>query len=220
LRIGRLTGPPNEIIGVARNVRSRRVDAPPDPEVYVSFDQNPTPSLTMMLRASGDPVTLSNQIRSTMADITPYVALTMRSFDEVVTNATRQSGLLSWLSVIFGGLAAALAILGIYSVMSYTVAQRERELAIRAAVGAPRSTLLSMVLREGLILSAAGIAAGVVISLFASGLLRSLLYEVSANDPVVFIGSAVGLAAIALAGYLIPAARASRVEPVVALRSE
>ena len=219
-RIGRLTGPPSEIVGVARNVRSRRVDAPPDPEVYVSFDQNPTPSLTMMLRANGDPVTLSNQIRSTMADITPYVALTMRSFDEVVTNATRQSGLLSWLSVIFGGLAAALAILGIYSVMSYTVAQRQRELAIRAAIGATRSTLLSMVLREGLLLSAAGIAAGAVISLFASGLLRNLLYEVSTNDPVVFIGSAVGLAAIALAGYLIPAARASRVEPVVALRSE
>jgi len=220
LRIGRLTGPPSEIVGVARNVRSRRVDAPPDPEVYVSFDQNPTPSLTMMLRASGDPITLSNQIRSTMANITPYVAMTLRSFDEVVTNATRQSGLLSWLSVIFGGLAAALSILGIYSVMSYTVAQRERELAIRAAVGATRATLLSMVLREGLILSAAGIASGAVISLLASGLLRNLLYEVSTNDPVVFIGSAVGLAAIALAGYLIPAARASRVEPVTALRSE
>ena len=76
---------------------------------------------------------------------------TVRTFDEVVANATRTSGLLSWLSVLFGVLAAALAILGIYSVMSYTVAQRERELAIRAAVGASRATLLSMVLREGLI---------------------------------------------------------------------
>src|SRR4030095_1892548 len=134
--------------------------------------------------------------RSTMAAITPYIALsTMRTFEEVVANSTRTSGMLSWLSVIFGGLAAALAILGIYSVMSYTVAQRERELAIRAAVGATRSTLLLMVLREGLILSPAGIAAGAVISLFASGLLRSLLYEVSANDPTVFIGSAIGLAA-------------------------
>ena len=88
----------------------------------------------------------------------------MRTFDEVVTNANRTSGLLSWLSVLFGVLAAALAILGIYSVMSYTVAQRERELAIRAAVGASRSSLLSMVLREGLMLSGAGIAAGAVIA--------------------------------------------------------
>ena len=79
----------------------------------------------------------------------------MRTFDEVIATSTRTSGLLSWLSVLFGVLAAALAILGIYSVMSYTVAQRERELAIRAAVGADRSTLLSMVLREGLMLSGA-----------------------------------------------------------------
>ncbi len=144
----------------------------------------------------------------------------MRTFDEVVTNANRTSGLLSWLSVLFGVLAAALAILGIYSVMSYTVAQRERELAIRAAVGADRSTLLSMVLREGLILSGAGIAAGALIAFAASGVLRSLLYQVSATDPIVFAGSALGLAGIAIAGYIIPAARAARVEPVTALRSE
>ena len=108
----------------------------------------------------------------------------------------------------------------IYSVMSYTVAQRERELAIRAAVGATRSSLLSLVVREGLLLSGVGIAAGAVLALAASGVLRSLLYDVSATDPTVFAGSAAGLAAVALAGYLIPAARASRVEPVVALRSE
>ena len=88
------------------------------------------------------------------------------------------------------------------------------------AVGASRSSLLSMVLREGLLLSGAGIVAGGLIAFAASGVLRSLLYDVSARDPLVFIGSAVGLAAIAMAGYLIPAARASRVEPVVALRSE
>jgi ABC-type antimicrobial peptide transport system permease subunit len=100
------------------------------------------------------------------------------------------------------------------------VAQRERELAIRAAVGATRSSLLSMVLREGLLLSGAGIVAGAIIAFAASGVLRSLLYDVSARDPLVFAGSAVGLAAVAMAGYLIPAARAARVEPVTALRSE
>jgi putative ABC transport system permease protein len=221
IRIFGNTGPTNEIVGVVGNIRSRRVDMPPDPEVYVSFDQNPAPSMTMMVRAQGDPAALSNQIRSTMAQITPYIALsTMRTFEEVVANSTRQSGLLSWLSVIFGVLAAALAILGIYSVMSYTVAQRERELAIRAAVGATRSSLLSMVFREGLILSGIGIAAGAVIAVAASGVLGTLLYDVSARDPIVFVGSAIGLAAVAIAGYLIPAARASRVEPVVALRSE
>jgi len=165
VRLGAINGPANQIVGVSANVRSRRPDAPPDPEVYVSFEQSPTPSMTLAVRAEGDPAALSNQIRSMMAQITPYVALSsMRTFDEVIATSTRTSGLLSWLSVLFGVLAAALAILGIYSVMSYTVAQRERELAIRAAVGASRSSLLSMVLREGLLLSGAGIAAGAVIA--------------------------------------------------------
>jgi ABC-type antimicrobial peptide transport system permease subunit len=153
--------------------------------------------------------------------MTPHVSVAnLRTFEEVVATATRTSGMLSWLSVLFGGLAALLAILGIYSVMSYAVAQRERELAIRAAVGATRSTLLSMVLREGLLLSGAGIVAGLVIALAFAGVLRTLLYDVSPRDPLVFTGSAAGLAAVALAGYLIPAARASRVEPVTALRGD
>lgn len=221
IRIFGNSGPTNEIVGVAANIRSRRPDMAPDPEVYVPFEQNPTPGLSYVVRAQGDPAALTNQIRTALAQMTPHIALAnVRTFDEVVANATRTSGLLSWLSVLFGVLAAALAILGIYSVMSYTVAQRERELAIRAAVGASRSSLLSMVLREGVILSGAGIAAGAILALAASGVLRSLLYQVSATDPLVFAGSALGLAAIALAGYLIPAARASRVAPVVALRAE
>jgi putative ABC transport system permease protein len=210
-----------DIVGVSADVRSRRVDAPPDPEVYVSFDQTPSPSMTFTVRAAGDPASLANQIRAAMAQITPYVALSsMRTFDEVIATSTRQTGLLSWLSVLFGILAALLAIVGIYSVMSYTVAQRERELAIRAAVGASRASLLSMVLREGVMLSGAGIIAGAIIAIAASGVLRSLLYDVSATDPLVFIVSSFSLAAIALAGYVIPAARAARVEPVSALRSE
>jgi putative ABC transport system permease protein len=221
VRIGAIHGPTNQIVGIAANVRSRRPDMVPDPEIYVPFQQVPAPGMSYVVRAEGDPAMLTRQIRSTLAQMTPYIAMaSVRSFDEVVATSTRTSGLLSWLSVLFGVLAAALAILGIYSVMSYTVAQRERELAIRAAVGASRSSLLSMVLREGLMLSGAGIAAGAILAFAASGVLRSLLYQVSATDPMVFVASALGLAAIALAGYLIPAARASRVEPVVALRSE
>lgn len=221
IRIFGNNGPTNEIVGVAANIRSRRPEMPPDPEVYVAFEQNPSPGLSYVVRAQGDPAGLTGQIRSELSRMTPFIAMAApRTFEEVVATATRQSGLLSWLSVLFGVLAAALAILGIYSVMSYTVAQRERELAIRAAVGANRSSLLSMVLKEGLLLSGAGIVAGGLLAFAASGVLRSLLYQISPTDPMVFVGSAVGLAAIALAGYLIPAARASRVEPVVALRSE
>ena len=217
----RAYGNATEIVGVAANVRSRRPEMAPDPELYFPFAQQPSPTMSYVVRASGDPAALTAPIRATLAQMTSHVALAaVRTFEEVIATANRTSGLLSWLSVLFGVLAAALAILGIYSVMSYTVAQRERELAIRAAVGASRSSLLSMVLREGLLMSGAGIAAGAVIAAAASSLLSRLLYDVSATDPVVFAGSAAGLAAVALAGYLIPAARASRVEPVVALRSE
>jgi putative ABC transport system permease protein len=210
-----------EVVGVSANVRSRRPEMLPDPELYVPFGQWPNAIMAYVVRAQGDPAALTGRIRTALAEMTPHIAMAqVRTFDEVVSTATRTSGLLSWLSVLFGVLAAALAILGIYSVMSYTVAQRERELAIRAAVGATRSSLLSMVVREGLVLSIAGIVAGALIAGAVSGVVRSLLYDVSATDPMVFIGSAAGLATVALAGYLIPAARAARVEPVVALRSE
>ncbi len=210
-----------EVIGVVASVRSRRADAVPDPELYAPFLQVPAPSMSYVVRATGDPAALTGQVRQMLGQMTPNVALAaVRSFDEVVAASTRMSRLVSWLSVLFGVLAAALAILGIYSVMSYTVAQRERELAIRSAVGASRWALLALVLKEGLMLSGAGIAAGAAIALAASGVLRNLLYDVSATDPAVFIASAIGLGAIALAGHLIPAARAARVDPVVALRSE
>jgi putative ABC transport system permease protein len=210
-----------DVIGVVGNVRSRRPDAPPDPELYVPFAQAPSPTMSYVVRSSGDPSALTGAIRRELASMTPHVALAaVRTFDDVVTTATRTSGLLSWLSVLFAALAVALAILGIYSVMSYTVAQRERELAIRAAVGASRMTLLRLVVREGLMLSVSGIAAGAALAWVGSGVLRALLFETSATDPLVFAAAAAMLALAAGAGYVLPAARASRVAPVTALRSE
>jgi putative ABC transport system permease protein len=210
-----------EVIGVVASVRSRRPEMPPDPEIYVPFAQVPSPSMNYVMRADGDPTRLTGAIRAVLAEQTPHVALAqVRTFDEVIATATRTSGLLSWLSVLFGALAVTLAVVGIYGVMSYTVAQRERELAIRAAVGATRQTLLALVVQEGLTLSLVGIAAGSLLAWAASGVLRSLLYSVSATDGAVFAAAAFGLTAVTLAGYLVPAARAARVEPVTALRAE
>jgi hypothetical protein len=211
-----------EVAGIVANVRSRRPDSPPFSEMYAPIAQVPSAGMVYAVRADGgDPAALTAPLRAALSQVNPQLPMSaVRTFDDVVEASTRTSSLLSWLSALFGGLAAALAILGIYSVMSYTIAQRERELAIRAAVGAARSSLLAMVLREGFVLSAGGIAAGAAIALAASSVLGSLLYGVSATDPAIFIGASLGLAAVAMAGYLVPAARASRVEPVVALRSE
>jgi putative ABC transport system permease protein len=211
-----------EVAGIVTNVRSRRPDSPPFSELYVPIAQAPSAAMIYAVRADGgDPAALTAPIRSALAGINPQLPMSaVRTFDDVVETSTRTSSLLSWLSALFGSLAAALAILGIYSVMSYTMAQRERELAIRAAVGADRSSLLSMVLREGAAMSAAGIAAGAFIALAASSVLGSLLYGVSATDPAIFAGAALGLAAVAMASSLVPAARASKVEPTIALRNE
>jgi predicted permease len=210
-----------EVVGVVADVRSRRPDMPPDPEIHAPFAQAPLPTLTYVVRAEGDPTRLTSPIRAVLAEMSPHVAMaTVRTFDEVVATATRTSGLLSWLSVLFGLLAGALAVVGIYGLMSYTVAQRERELAVRAAVGASRQSLLALIVREGLVLSVAGIAAGIAIAWAASGVLSSLLFEVTATDAAVFGLAAAALAIVAFTGYAIPALRASRVDPVAALRAE
>jgi predicted permease len=221
VRIGWMRGVTSEVIGVVKSVRSRRADAPPDPEVYVPYAHAASPTLSYVVRSHGNPSALVPSIRAALADLSPNVALAaVRTLDDIVSASTRQAGLLSWLSVLFGALAVVLAIVGIYSVMSYGVAQRQRELAIRAAIGATRTTLVSLVAREGLALSAIGICVGVGLALLASGVLRSLLFDVSATDPIVFAAAALALAAAAFAGYVLPAVRASRVNPVDALRGD
>ena len=210
-----------EVIGVVRDVRSRRPDAPPDAEAYVPLAQAPVPSLAFTVRSAGAPEALVPAIRAELGQLDPAVPMAaVRTFDEVIAAATRNSRLYSVLTTIFGILAASLAIVGIYSVMSYTVAQRMRELAIRSALGASNAGLLRLVLREGFMMSAVGIAAGLAGGFGASQLIQALLYQVSPTDPFVFGLTAVAVAGAAVLGYLVPAFRASRVEPAVALRSE
>jgi len=210
-----------EVVGVVRDVRSRRPDAPPDPETYVPLAQYLMPTMAFTVRTAGPPEALVPQVRRELDRLNPQLALaTVRTFQDVVDTATRSSQLYSALTGLFGMLAAALAILGIYSVMSYTVAQRTRELAIRSALGASNGGLLQLVLREGFLMSGVGIAVGLIGALAASRLVQALLYQVSPTDPIVLALTATGVAVAACLGYLLPAFRASRVAPAIALRSE
>lgn len=210
-----------EIVGVTRDVRSRRPDVPPDAELHVPYAQFPLPSMVFTVRTSASPESLVPLIRRELAQLDPSLPIaSVRTFEDVIAGATWNARLYSVLTTLFGVLAAALAIVGIYSVMSYTVAQRTRELAIRSALGASNSGLLQLVLREGFILSAVGIGVGLVGAFGASRLIRALLYQVSPTDPTVFALTGVGVALAAVLGYLLPAFRASRVEAAVALRSE
>jgi predicted lysophospholipase L1 biosynthesis ABC-type transport system permease subunit len=210
-----------EVIGVVRDVRSRRPDAPPDAETYIPHAQWPQPTLTIALRTATPPESMVPQIRKELAALTPDLPLAnARTFTDLVDGATRSSRLYSALTVLFGALAAVLAIVGIYSVMSYSVAQRVRELAIRSALGASHQGLLRLVLREGFMMCAIGIGLGLAGAMAASRLLNALLYQVSPTDPAVFSATAVAIAVVASLGYFIPAFRASRVDPAAALRSE
>jgi predicted permease len=210
-----------EVIGVVRDVRSRRPDAPADAETYIPHAQWPAPSLSFTVRSASSPEGLIPLVRNELEQINPQIPLAaVRTFSEVVSNATRSSQLYSALTALFGILAATLAIVGIYSVMSYTVAQRVRELAIRSALGASNAGLLRLILREGFMMSGIGIALGLAGAFAASQLIRVLLYQVSPTDPSVFALTAGGVALAAVLAYLIPALRASRVEPAAALRSE
>jgi putative ABC transport system permease protein len=210
-----------EVIGVVRDVKSRRVDAPPDAETYVLLAQYAWSTMTYTMRTATRAEALVPLVRDALADLNPQLPLAaVRTFEDVLAGATRTSRLYSALTALFGVLAATLAIVGIYSVMSYTVAQRTRELAIRSALGASNQGLLSMVLREGFVMTAIGIVAGVGGAIAASRLLQVLLYQVSPTDPIVLSTTAVGVAVAALLGYFIPAVRAARVEPATALRSE
>ena len=210
-----------EVIGIVRDVRSRRPDAPPDAETYVPHSQWPAPTLTFTMRTATPPETLVPVVRKTLAELNPQLPLAaVRTFSDVIDGATRSSRLYSALTALFGLLAAVLAIVGIYSVMSYTVAQRTRELAIRSALGASRHGLLQLVLREGFGISLVGVVLGLAGAFAVSRLMGALLYQVSPTDVWVFSVSAAAVAAAAALGYLIPAMRASRVQPVVALRSE
>ncbi len=210
-----------QIVGVSRDVRSRRPDQPPDAELYVPHAQYSMPTMVYAIRAEGQPEALVPAIRRVLAEMDPNLPLaSVRRFDDVVAQATRNPRLYSVLTGVFGLLAAMLAVVGIYSVMSYSVAQRRRELAIRSALGASREGVVALVMREGVWLSAIGIGIGLLGVAGASQVMRTLLYGVSPMDPVVLSLASAGIAAAAAAGVLVPAIRAARVHPATSLRSE
>lgn len=174
---------------------------------------------TLLVRAAGDPSSLAPSIRAVVASIDPNQPVsgvaTMASLRDA-SIATRRVTFV--LLALFSALALALAAIGIYGVMSHGVAQRTNELGIRLALGASRARLLGTVLRQGLSLAAAGIAAGLVLALALTQLMRTLLFAVSAADPITFGAVAAGVALMAALACAIPSLRVLRVDPQAALR--
>ena len=212
-----------EIVGVVGDVKTTGLDQAVRPVLYYPFTQNASIATNLVLRAKVDAAAVANAARNECRALEPDVAIfNVQTMETLIaqTPAAFMRRAPAWLTGIFAGVALLLAALGVYGVVSYSVSQRTREIGVRMALGARGADILKLVLRQGLSLTLIGVASGTVAALALTRWLDSLLYEVSARDPLTFALVIGALTLVALLACYIPARRAAKVEPVVSLRHE
>jgi predicted permease len=210
-----------EIIGVVKDARINSVREAAAPAVLFPLEAPPGYMSALLVKTNGDPGAIVAGLRRAITEVEPSLPVDrVMTVGALAAGTFRQERLVARLTTMLGLIALALACLGVYGVMSYAVKQRTPELAIRFALGAPRSLVLWMVFRESLLLMIAGIAIGVPIVLASSRLLGTLLFDVSVADPVIVGGAVAILLLVGTTSSYIPSWRASRVDPVTALRTE
>jgi putative ABC transport system permease protein len=210
-----------EIVGVVRDVRHEGLETEPQPEMYVPDRQRPEREMNLVVRAAGDPTNLAAAVRNAVYAIDP---------DQPVANVKPMSSLLAdsvakprfnyLLLTLFAAVALTLTVTGVYGVASYAVARRTREMGIRLALGAQGLDVLKLVIGEGMKPVIAGLGLGLAGSYALTRVMESLLFNVSATDPTIFAGVAAMLAIVAMLACYLPARRATKVDPAIALRSE
>ncbi|QSQ21930.1 ABC transporter permease [Pyxidicoccus parkwayensis] len=210
------------VVGIVDDVREWALDRPTPPMAYYSLYQVGSQGLSLAVRAkAGNPESLRSAIEAELHAVDANVPLfNVAPMVKLVDESIGSRRLSALLMSLFGGTALLLAALGISGVIGYSVAQRTREMGIRMALGAARGDVMSLVLGQGLRLAAMGVAVGLVLSLGLARLLSALLYGVTAYDPWTFVGVAALLAGVALVATWLPARRATKVDPIIALRSE
>jgi putative ABC transport system permease protein len=209
------------IVGVVAHVKNYGVDQPSRVETYVPEAQRPAGGGTIIIRSINDPAALTSGVRAAVASLDPDVPLyEVRPLEDIVSENTASRRLSVVLIGSFAVLALVLAGVGVYGVMAYVVTQRGHEIGIRMALGANQKNILDMVLRQGLRLATIGIAIGLAGALALTHLISSLLFRVSALDAETFVLGAIALGGIVLLACYLPARRATRVDPLVALRYE
>jgi putative ABC transport system permease protein len=210
-----------EVVGVVGHTAHEGLDADARLQLYLSYRQMPLPFMTVAVRTRGHPDRYVNLVRQAVRSVDPDQPISgVANMDELLSRSVGQRRLSMMLLSLFSGIALVLASIGIYGVMSYSVTQRARELGVRIALGADRSDVLRLVLRQGMGLALLGIGIGLAAALGLTRLIESQLYGIAATDPATFALVAAVLAATALLANLIPAVRAMRMDPAVVLREE
>jgi putative ABC transport system permease protein len=211
------------IVGVAPDIRHGELDntEPIEPSAYVSFAYGAYPNTGLTIRASGDPALISAPAREAIRASDPRLAVfQVTTMEELRKRGYWQYFLFGWMFSLFGGIALLLAAIGVYGVLSYSVAQRTQEIGVRMALGAARGDVLKLVVVQGIRLAIIGVVIGMVGSYFVTPIIKSELVNVSPTDPLSFIGVSIFLTAIAFLASFVPARRAMAVDPLVALRAE
>jgi putative ABC transport system permease protein len=212
---------PWEVVGIVGDEQTGNLADNKSAGLYVTFDQSPTNDTNMVLRGSVDPRVLTSAIYAAVHAVDKDQAIAdLQTLEQIKSGTVSSDRMQTMLLAIFAGLALLLAAVGIYGVISYSVTQQTHELGIRAALGASRGSLLSMVIHRGMRLTLIGLGIGVAGALALTRLLSSLLFGISPRDPVTLTVVAAVLSAVALLACYIPARRAAGVDPMVALRYE
>lgn len=213
--------PSSEIIGVVGDVRQIGLDTPAEPTVYWPHPELVYSEMALLVRTTNDPLASVSAVRSELQQMDAELPMAgIASMDQLLSDSISRSRFTMLLLGIFAAIALILASVGIYGVIAYSVAQRSQEFGIRMALGANSRNVLRLVLRHGAFLTSLGIGLGILLSLAVTRFIATLLYGTSATDPLTFAAVALLLALVALAACYIPARRATRVDPIIALRYE
>ena len=191
-----------------------------NPQMFVAWSQAPEPQVSMVVRTAVDPTTLVDAMHRDIWAVDPSLPVEEWTLAELMDTSLEGSKFQTTLLVSFATVALILAAMGVYALVSYAVTQRTREIGVRMALGAARSDVVTMVLRQGARLTIAGVALGLLNAFFLTRVMRRVLYDVSPSDPLVHTLAAVLLGVVAVIATYIPARRAATVDPVVALRDE
>jgi len=218
------TGPWCTIIGVVEDVKNAGVDKPTGTEIFLPYTQKDgsgMSSTSVFLRAQGDPRALANAVRSEVRSIDPTIPVAdVHTMDEILAAAQSRPKFLTLLLMLFSGVALIIATVGIYGVISYSVARRSKEFGLRMALGAQQTDVLGLVMKQGAVLTAIGVVVGVAAALALTRLMASLLFGVQPSDALTYLFVPALLAVVALLASYIPARRATQVDPMKALRYE